>query len=663
MRRVSWFWPILFLGMGLFFINKFTLLEYDVTLLDYFRLNRPITMQETQYLESKASIVYGGNINEPPLGIVDPETGQYFGLVVDYINALSVSLELPIISKPMVWDEALTALANRETDLCDMIPSTERSRYFDFSKPLYHLKAIAVVPTARSELVHLADLTGRKVAAMKGDQAIESLRSVASNITLNEVNDLNEALELLKRREVDAVIGDEPVIWYHLKEVSILNEYRILEESLYESPVVIAVPKGESELLALINKAVLKLKVNGTLKQINTKWRAYAPLVEAERFTERWQLITAMAFSGLALVSSAFYLLSKRLGAIIKDKTETLRFTFDNLDYYVAVLDEDKVVLDVNRAFLEYLKTEKKNVVGRHCSHFALLQKAITAYPNQITLPHNGRYYEIKTKDHKLILIRDITLEKIEQQRLMQTSKMEAIGQLASGVAHELRNPLGTVRNSTYLLNDLLSEHNLSSEENAVLGKKSLNAINKAITRASGIIDNLLNFARLTDGEITSIDLKPMLDELLDFFKGASKDKEIHFILNCEAPFLISTNENALRHILINLITNACDAIGHIGTIQINAERNPETGDYKICVADNGRGISHDDQHKIFDPFYTTKKPGEGTGLGLYIVYTETQKLGGAIDLSSQLNLGTTFTLTFNGGENNAKNDETVAYR
>lgn len=654
MRRVSWFWPILFLGMGLFFINKFTLLEYDVTLMDYLKLSRPLSMQETQYLEKKGSVVYGGNINEPPLGIVDPETGQYFGLVVDYINALSVSLELPIISKPMVWDEALTALANKQTDLCDMIPSTERSRYFDFSSPLYHLKAIVVVPVGRSELVHLSDLNGLKVAAMKGDQAIESLLSVVSSVTLSEVGNLNEALELLKRREVDAVIGDEPVIWYHLKELSARTEYRIMEESLYESPVVIAVPKGESELLALINKAILKLKVNGTLKQINTKWRAYAPLIEAERFTERWQLITAMAFSGLALITSAFYLLSKRLSAIIKDKTETLRFTFDNLDYYVAVLDDDKTIVDVNRALLDYLKADKKSVVGRHYSYIALLQTAVTEQSNQVAFPYNGRYYEIKTKDHKLILIRDITLEKIEQQRLIQTSKMEAIGQLASGVAHELRNPLGTVRNSTYLLNELISDQSISNEENAMIGKKSLNAINKAITRASGIIDNLLNFARLTSGEVVSFDLRLMLDELVDFFQSASKDKQILFILQCDTPFYITTNDNALRHILINLISNACDAIGHIGTIQVYAEKNPETGDFKIRVVDNGRGISPDDQHKIFDPFYTTKKPGEGTGLGLYIVYTEIQNLGGTIDLSSQLNEGTTFTLSFTGGKNDA---------
>lgn len=654
MRRVSWFWPILFLGMGLFFINKFTLLEYDVTLMDYLKLSRPLSMQETQYLEKKGSVVYGGNINEPPLGIVDPETGQYFGLVVDYINALSVSLELPIISKPMVWDEALTALANKQTDLCDMIPSTERSRYFDFSSPLYHLKAIVVVPVGRSELVHLSDLNGLKVAAMKGDQAIESLLSVVSSVTLSEVGNLNEALELLKRREVDAVIGDEPVIWYHLKELSARTEYRIMEESLYESPVVIAVPKGESELLALINKAILKLKVNGTLKQINTKWRAYAPLIEAERFTERWQLITAMAFSGLALITSAFYLLSKRLSAIIKDKTETLRFTFDNLDYYVAVLDDDKTIVDVNRALLDYLKADKKSVVGRHYSYIALLQTVVTEQSNQVAFPYNGRYYEIKTKDHKLILIRDITLEKIEQQRLIQTSKMEAIGQLASGVAHELRNPLGTVRNSTYLLNELISDQSISNEENAMIGKKSLNAINKAITRASGIIDNLLNFARLTSGEVVSFDLRLMLDELVDFFQSASKDKQILFILQCDTPFYITTNDNALRHILINLISNACDAIGHIGTIQVYAEKNPETGDFKIRVVDNGRGISPDDQHKIFDPFYTTKKPGEGTGLGLYIVYTEIQNLGGTIDLSSQLNEGTTFTLSFTGGKNDA---------
>lgn len=660
MRRISWLLPILFLILAIFFTNEFMLLEYDVTLPEYFKLNQPLTLKEAQYLSNKKTIIYGGNINEPPLGIVDPDTGQYYGLVVDYINALSVSLETPITSKPMVWNEALRALENRETDLCDMIPSEARGKVFDFSSPIYHLRAIVVVDADRTELRDLNDLNGKKVAAMKGDQAIASLQASITDITLKEVDNLSDALNLLKNNEVDAMIGDEPVIWYHLKALSAHNDYHVMDTPIYESPVVIAVPKGEVELLTLINKSILKLKLNGTLAQINTKWRAYAPLVEPARFNERWRLIVAMAFSGLAIITSAFYLLSKRLGTIIKDKTETLQFTFDNLDYYVAVLDHEKMIADVNRALLDFLRTEKKNIVGRHYTHVELIRKAVENQVDKASISHDGRYYEVKTKDNKLILIRDVTLEKIEQQRLMQSNKMEAIGQLASGVAHELRNPLGIVRNSTYLLDELLIEDNLFTEDDYTIGKKSLNAINKAISRASGIIDNLLNFARLSSGHFETVDLWPMFNELIDFFESANKNKQIKFILNCDSPFVVTTNENALRHILINLISNACDAIDHIGTISVAAECNIDSDEFSIRVVDNGRGITIDDQRKIFDPFYTTKKPGEGTGLGLYIVYTEVTNLGGTIDLMSRLNEGTTFTLSFTGGKHDKKDDEAL---
>lgn len=661
MKRLTWFLPILFLILTIFFTNEYMLLEFDVTLPEYFKLNQPFTSKESQYLSSKKAIVYGGNINEPPLGIVDPETGQYFGLVVDYINALSVALETPITSKPMVWNEALRALENRETDLCDMIPSEARGKVFDFSSPIYHLRAIAVVDADRTDLRQLNDLSGKIVAAMKGDQAIVSLQASVSDITLKEVDNISDALDLLLNNEVDAMIGDEPVIWYHLKALSAPNDYHVMETPIYESPVVIAVPKGEFELLTLINKAILKLKLNGTLAQINTKWRAYAPLVEPERFSERWRLITAMAFSGLAIITSAFYLFSKRLGTIIKEKTETLQFTFDNLDYYVAVLDHEKMIVDANRALLDYLRIEKKNLVGRHYTHVDLIRKAVDNQIDKAPLSHDGRYYEVKTKDHKLILIRDVTLEKIEQQRLMQSNKMEAIGQLASGVAHELRNPLGIVRNSTYLLDELLTEDSLSTEDDITIGKKSLNAINKAVSRASGIIDNLLNFARLTSGQFETVNLWPMFNELIDFFESANKNKHIKFILNCDSPFVVTTNENALRHIIINLVSNACDAIDHIGTITVAAECESESGGFRIRVVDNGRGITIDDQRKIFDPFYTTKKPGEGTGLGLYIVYTEVINLGGTIDLMSRLNEGTTFTLSFTGGKHDKKDDEAFA--
>ncbi|HAS74620.1 MAG TPA: hypothetical protein DCS67_10795 [Clostridiales bacterium UBA8960] len=649
MRRLTWWWPILFLGMALFFINRYLLLEYDVSLSDYYKLTRPISMQESQFLSNKESIIYGGNIYEPPLGIVDPDTGQYFGLVVDYISALSVSLETPIHSRPMVWEDALIALEKGETDMCDMIPSFERSKVFDFSKPLYYLRAIAVINSERSDINHLGDLSGKKIAAMKGDYAIDALMGVVSDITLVEVSNLSEALDLLDRRVVDAMIGDEPVIWYHIKALSVVQNYSALSTPLYESPVVIAVPKGDTALLHLIDKAILKLKINGTLAQINMKWRAYATLIEPERYTARWQLILAMAISGLALVSSAFYLLAKRLSGIIRDKTETLQFTFDNLGFFAVVLGEDKSIIDVNLALLNFLKVDKRTLIGRHFSWIELVDQAMTALGatgQHATFNLNGNYYEVKSKDDKLVLIRDITFEKIEQLKMMQSNKMEAIGQLASGVAHELRNPLGVIRNSTYLLSDILKDDVLPSER-LMIGAKGIGAINKAVTRASGIIDNLLSFARLSNTHIESFDLENMLVEILDFFKSANPSKQIHFDLVCEAPFIVRANENALRHIMINLISNACDAIKSIGTIEISVTRATDDKGFLIKVVDNGLGIPAEDQHKIFDPFYTTKKPGEGTGLGLYVVYTEVQNLGGKIDFVSAPLIGTTFTLTF----------------
>ncbi|HSN65220.1 MAG TPA: transporter substrate-binding domain-containing protein, partial [Fusibacter sp.] len=444
MKKRQVIWPILFSALCVLLINQYTKLMYDVSLISYINLSLPLTEEEVDYKKSREVFVHGGNIYEPPLGIYEPETGQHLGLVVDYINALSIPMEVPIISKPMVWNDALLSLAQGKTDFCDLIPSEQRADLFDFSNPLYQIRGLVVLKSDNTAIKTVDDLENKRVAAPKGDYSIEALTSKVDHVTLFEVSNLGEALKLLDQGSVDAVIGDEPVIWYLIKELSIVHQYKILDTPLYDEPVVIAVPKGKKSLLKLVNRSILVLRSNGTLDQINEKWRAYAPLLTSNKTAEKWRLIFAMTASGMALILSAFLMLNRKLKLIIEEKTADLQFTFDSLDRFAVVLGDQGLILNANRAILKYLGMEKNQLIGTHSSNIEIIKNALDALGDHdvATLNHIGRYYEVKSLEHKLLTIQDLTFEKTKERQLIQSNRMEAIGQLATGVAHELRNPL-----------------------------------------------------------------------------------------------------------------------------------------------------------------------------------------------------------------------------
>lgn len=644
MKKRQLIWPILFSALCVLLINQYTKLMYDVTLISYINLSLPLTEEEADYKKSREVFVHGGNIYEPPLGIYEPETGQHLGLVVDYINALSIPMEVPIISKPMVWNDALLSLAQGKTDFCDLIPSEQRANLFDFSNPLYQIRGLVVLKSDNTAIKTVDDLENKRVAAPKGDYSIEALTLKVDHVTLVEVSNLGEALKLLDQGSVDAVIGDEPVIWYLIKELSIVHQYKILDTPLYDEPVVIAVPKGEASLLKLVNRSILVLRSNGTLDQINEKWRAYAPLLTSNKTAEKWRLIFAMTASGMALILSAFLMLNRKLKHIIEEKTADLQFTFDSLDRFAVVLGDQGLILNANRAILTYLGMEKNQLIGTHSSNIEIIKNALVALGEHdvATLHHIGRYYEVKSLEHKLLTIQDLTFEKTKERQLIQSNRMEAIGQLASGVAHELRNPLGVIRNSTYLLEEV-------GDQDGAIRDKGIGAINRAVNRASNIIDNLLNFSRLSTSQEVTFLLRPVLEELVEFYTATKVYEAIDFQLVCHDRLQITMSEEALRHILNNLIANACDAIIGAGKITIRVETgNDPSGKAfsKISVQDTGKGISSDEKDKIFEPFFTTKAPGKGTGLGLYIVYSELMAIGGTIDVHSELGIGTTFVIT-----------------
>ena len=664
-------WYIFFLLMSIIIIsgiNHFIILEYNINLLKYIEYSKDFTNDEINIIKKYTPIVYGGNINEPPLGMYYQENGQYVGLVVDHMSALSIQLGETIISRPMIWENAMEALKNGETDLCDMIPSKERAKYYEFTDPIYSLSGAVAVKKGNENLVEGKIWKDVIIGIQKSDYALEHIDKLVKKENIRYTNDVKDAILLLEKGEVDAVVGDEPVIKYYLNELKYRDSYQIIPKSIYKDNCALAVPKSEKELVPILNKAIFMLKKNGTIEKINNKW---IPSIDKNFTQDTEKLKLAMQVILLITFITAYtvYMWNRSLKNLVNIKTKELEntkneleVTFNAIKEYIVIIDAKGSIKNINKAFLNSLDSkliefvnldyrtihilddfELKNdeVIRKILDKNTINQQE--TFTNQYELKTTSGIYRIKIYpleyeahiiERIAIMIEDITHQKLNQEKLTQENKMSAIGQLAAGVAHELRNPLGIIRNSTFLLNESWDDQPMRS--------MAIESIDSAIDRSSKIINNLLSFSRKNPDSFEDINIREIVSEVCKFFKSSIPRNKIKLNYNIDKDLVINTNSTSLRHIMMNLIQNSIDAIKSEGNVEIRAYY--ENDNLIVQVEDDGEGIKEDEKTKIFEPFYTTKDIGKGTGLGLYIVYTEVSKINGEITVDS-VEQKTVFTL------------------
>lgn len=670
-RRILYTFVLLIL-FTLFYINQYMQIEYNINLLEYISRLKGITEEERKWLSEHGSIIYGADQNSPPLRYVDEETDQYQGVVVDYIRALSIELGVDIRVEPLVWEEALKSLAEGKTDMCDMFPSEQRAKYYDFSDPVYNLRGIILTHKDENSIYSYKDLTGKKVAIPKGDYGVEFLKSKVDNIDFVFTSDIYNAIKLIEKGKVDAVVGDEPVISYFVDKMGLKEKLKILGNYLYEKDVVFAVPKSEKTLLSIINKGINSLKQKETMVKIQQKWFGISAPVAKDNWSNKIGLIISIFFTIVILLTYLFYSWNKFLQREVDRRTEELyiskndlQTTFDALTHLMIVLDKQCKVLNVNKAFCNLLGKNKEEILGmnflRFCNqlniecHNCFIKETILNnehYEREVKI--KGKIYQIgtypiedkmKRVQKVLIMIKDITKVRITEQQLLYSSKMAAIGQLAAGVAHEIRNPLGLIRNYSYILRNLLKNDDMKT-------KKALKIIDTSVEKASNIIDNLLNFSRISGNIWEEINIRDLLDNILDLERKEMEKRNIRSKIICPENMVLFINQESLKHILINLISNAIDAMCNGGVLVLECYIKDEN--LHIVCSDTGIGINSEDIENIFNPFFTTKPRGKGTGLGLYITYNEVKKLGGDIRVESILDKGTTFYLTIPLKEENS---------
>ncbi len=355
----------------------------------------------------------------------------------------------------------------------------------------------------------------------------------------------------------------------------------------------------------------------------------------------------------------------KNLGDRARDAERHLASVVESANDLIVSLDPTGAVMTWNRAAARILGFSPQEVERRQIAEFSLEADRPHLQALLAELAREGRVQELETrmraKGGEELLIswrfsamrdaggrvvalvgvgRDLTEKRQLELRLIQSAKMAALGEMAGGIAHEIRNPLAIISSAAQIL--------LKKADDPGVRRECSEKIHTAANRAGAIIETLLRFARPSEGMVERVDINGAIEDALSLIghQISLQSIEIEKRLAPELPG-VRGNKNLLQQVFMNIMLNAYHAMPEGGRLTVETGLAPP--DYQawieVSFADTGCGISEEHLPRIFTPFFTTMPAGKGTGLGLSIAYSIVQQHGGTIRVESEVGRGSTFTV------------------
>ena len=360
----------------------------------------------------------------------------------------------------------------------------------------------------------------------------------------------------------------------------------------------------------------------------------------------------------------AAYLEEVELRQELQTTEQNYRNLFDNSRLAILLADtKDGRIIDVNRQTLELFGYEEEQMLAMHIwdlrpetyreeamrNFREAVKRGYGKYDNipirqfsgkDIVVEYDALVTKFRGKQVLQSYYRDITERQLMEFSVIQSQKLAGLGQLSAGVAHELRNPLGIINSSLYYINSCVKRDEQAFSDSI---RKHLAIIKSEVERSRRIIENLLSFSRISKAEVEPVHINQLLKDTLDLVQKELLVNDITLETDLTPLSVQMLNLDQLKQAFLNIILNATQAMPTGGVLRVDTA--VEDSFVVIRFSDTGVGISKEQLSDVLNPFYTTKPPGEGTGLGLSLTHSIIQRTGGSLHIGSEQAKGTIVTV------------------
>lgn len=641
-----------------------------------------LTAPERQWLAEHPVIRVAPDPDYPPIESVD-KNGQIVGMSADYLKLLEKKLgirfEIVALSS---WDQAISMARSREVDMLSAATkSSARSEYLSFTTPHIEMPGVIIVHSNAGDFSGLDQFRGKRVGVVSSYVWQEWIARDYPGIILRPVRDMQTGLQLTSFGQLDAMVGNLATATHYIAKLGITN-LRVTAETGYFARLALASRKDWPELNAILQKGIAAIGPDEK-QAIHDRWIKLGTSTRPDSRTILLGVlivigVVAMAVGGTLFWNYSLRQMVRRQSASLRESEARVRLLLDSTGEAIYGLDLEGNCIFANPACLGMLGyRDTGDLLGRNMHDLIHHTRPDgTSHPNEecriylafregqsihvddeILWRKDGTSFWAEYWSYPMerdgqvvgsvVTFLDITERNAAEERLRRAQKMEVVGQLTGGIAHDFNNLLTAALANLELLGEGVSEdRRLRGLAEAAI---------TAVERGSDLTQRLLTFASNQELRTETMDLNGLvqgMDNLLRRTLG--EDIEIVTVL-CPDLGMCRADSSQAKNAILNLAINAREAMPDGGTLKIEtgnvefgrddvaANQDITPGQYVVVsVTDTGRGMTPEVAERAFDPFFTTRELGKGTGLGLGMVYGFVKQSGGRVEIESEPGRGTT---------------------
>lgn len=655
-------------------ITKFLIILILVIILSLFN--------NTQILAIDTIIKVAFNPNLPPYQFEDD--GQYKGLHIDILNIIAAKNNLIMQYVPIDSNSGcLEALSNGEVDI--VLGVIKNNEFKEQSTESISQSSIIMVADKK----HADLLNGEKnhniVTVLENKTIsysyIQSMKNVRYIVVANQLR----ALEMLVTGQADFLIGVKNSILYQLEKSNMEEDYTILINYMVPIEYTILTRNGDSDIKRLFNNELQRIRISGEYNKIYEKW------INEEKYVIKKVLdsiiIIILIFLAILFANFIFnYRLNTLLKKEVDEKTKELRNINNDLQKQIIETRNNNELkncivehsisaifaIDTDYRITLFSKsacniTNFQNLsIGCYAFDIPLLEtilrrnklfvEDLKVVNEELTIKDDEnesrsyRYdiYQLYNFDNSvrgaIITIEDITEELKIKDQIFEREKNKALNQIIAGIAHEIRNPLTSIKSYVQLIPLKIDNQKFQNQLTEFVPKE--------VDRVNNLIKDLIDYAKPETNNKNKVDINEIIKSCAVLIKPTLTNKKIELIVSEEGELNIYADKNQLKQIVLNIMLNGLESMTERiskfnikNNLQLNIKTWSCDENVYIAIIDEGMGMTDEQIKKSFDPFYTSKANGTGLGLSLSKQYAEEND--GVLTIESEPLLFTKVTLKF----------------